>query len=84
MSARQNRQARQSAQLDLFRRDLRGHAANDDDCFASAASPTRSVFNGVLNHRSEKETKLVRLGLELSDAIARQGPIENCAGHDAG
>jgi hypothetical protein len=53
-------------------------AMNDDSPF-SAPSPTRSVFNGVLDHRGEKKPKLVRLGLTLRDCVARCGPADGYA-----
>lgn len=42
-------------------------ADNQDDPFASAPYPTRRVFTG-------ERPNVVRLGLTLADAIARDGP----------
>jgi hypothetical protein len=74
MRRRMNLQGQRAVQLEMFAKD-RLRPANDDD-WASAPGPTRSVFNGVLDHRGEQETKLIRLGLTLHDCIARSGPAD--------
>ncbi|TPK14144.1 hypothetical protein [Mesorhizobium sp. B2-5-11] len=71
-----DRTARLQAQRPI---QLKLRFGDNDDCPFSAPGPTRSVFNGVLDHRGEQEAKLVRLGLTLRDAIARSGPSNSNA-----
>lgn len=76
MGHRSNLQGRTASQQLRF--DFGGRIfplrADNEDCPFSAPHTPGGVFNGVLDHRGEQETKLVRLGLTYRDAVAMQGP----------